>query len=77
MPWHEVVELLLVYSTYEIKGDKGLYYPNRVKQWFSYLRQQYPEAAELFREIRTFNKAAPIVEHIQQYRDKMLATLSQ
>jgi tRNA-dihydrouridine synthase C len=77
MPWHKVVELLLVYSTYEIKGDKGLYYPNRVKQWFSYLRQQYPQAAELFREIRTFNKAAPIVEHIQQYRDKMLATVSQ
>lgn len=71
MPWSEVVELLLVYSQYEMKGDKGLYYPNRVKQWFSYLRQQYPEAAELFREIRTFNKAAPIVEHITRYRDEL------
>ena len=73
MPWHEVVELLLVYSQYEMKGDKGLYYPNRVKQWFSYLRQQYPEAAALFREIRTFNKAAPIVEHITRYRDTLTA----
>ncbi|MEF1186331.1 tRNA-dihydrouridine synthase, partial [Vibrio sinaloensis] len=71
MPWSEVVELLLVYSQYEMKGDKGLYYPNRVKQWFSYLRQQYPQAAELFREIRTFNKAAPIVEHITRYRDTL------
>ena len=70
MPWHQVVELLLVYSQYEMKGDKGLYYPNRVKQWFSYLRQQYPEAAELFREIRTFNKAAPIVDYITRYRDE-------
>ena len=73
MPWSEVVELLLVYSQYEMKGDKGLYYPNRVKQWFSYLRQQYPQAAELFREIRTFNKAAPIVEHITRYRDTLNA----
>lgn len=68
MPWSEVVKLLLVYSQYEMKGDKGLYYPNRVKQWFSYLRQQYPQAADLFREIRTFNKAEPIVEYIRQYQ---------
>ncbi|MEX0334735.1 tRNA dihydrouridine(16) synthase DusC [Vibrio tubiashii] len=73
MPWSEVVELLLVYSQYEMKGDKGLYYPNRVKQWFSYLRHQYPQADALFREIRTFNKAAPIVEHITRYRDELVA----
>jgi tRNA-dihydrouridine synthase C len=35
------------------------------------LRQSYPEAKELFREIRTFNKAAPIVEYIQRYRDEL------
>ncbi|NLS13893.1 tRNA dihydrouridine(16) synthase DusC [Vibrio sp. SM6] len=71
MLWPDVVDLLLHYSTFEIKGDKGLYYPNRVKQWFSYLRQAYPEAAALFRDIRTFNKAAPIVEHIERYRDNL------
>ncbi|UUM31397.1 tRNA dihydrouridine(16) synthase DusC [Vibrio japonicus] len=73
MPWSEVVKLLLVYSQYEMKGDKGLYYPNRVKQWFSYLRQEYPEAASLFREIRTFNKAEPIVEHITEYQRQLAA----
>ncbi|MDG2933184.1 tRNA dihydrouridine(16) synthase DusC, partial [Vibrio parahaemolyticus] len=71
MSWPEVVELLIYYSKFEMKGDKGLYYPNRVKQWFSYLRQAYPEAKDLFREIRTFNKAAPIVEHIQRYHDDL------
>ncbi len=71
MPWSEVVDLLLVYSQYEMKGDKGLYYPNRVKQWFSYLRHQYPQADALFREIRTFNKAAPIVEYITRYRSEL------
>ncbi|WP_341659952.1 tRNA dihydrouridine(16) synthase DusC [Vibrio sp.] len=68
MPWQDVIKLLLLYSQYEMKGDKGLYYPNRVKQWFSYLRQEYPQANELFREIRTFNKAAPIVERIKEYQ---------
>ncbi|MGR5251303.1 tRNA dihydrouridine(16) synthase DusC [Vibrio astriarenae] len=71
MPWHEVVELLIVYSHYEMKGDKGLYYSNRVKQWFSYLRQQYPQADSLFREIRTFKKADDIVRVIEQYQLKL------
>ncbi|NIY82137.1 tRNA dihydrouridine(16) synthase DusC [Vibrio hepatarius] len=73
MPWDEVVKLLLVYSQYEMKGDKGLYYPNRVKQWFSYLRQEYSEAADLFREIRTYNKAEPIVAHITEYQKRLIA----
>lgn len=71
MPWAEVVELMLKYSTYEIKGDKGLYYPNRIKQWLAYLRQEYVEADDLFRNIRRHNKAAPIVEYIQSVQDSL------
>ncbi|MFV0489794.1 MAG: tRNA dihydrouridine(16) synthase DusC [Vibrio fluvialis] len=71
MPWHEVVDLLLEYSEYEVRGDKGKYYPNRVKQWFSYLRQSYPQAADLFREIRTMTEVDPIVSHFQRYRDAL------
>ncbi|MCK6261982.1 tRNA dihydrouridine(16) synthase DusC [Vibrio sp. ZSDE26] len=72
LPWAEVVELLLAYSRYEMAGDKGMYYPNRVKQWFAYLKQQYPQANDLFREIRTFKTAEPIVEHIKLYQAKCL-----
>ncbi|KLV03917.1 tRNA-dihydrouridine synthase C [Photobacterium aquae] len=68
MEWPAVLDLLLKYSTYEIKGDKGLYYPNRIKQWFSYLRQQYPQAKALFAEIRSHNKAAPIIEILENAR---------
>ncbi|MBY8054574.1 tRNA dihydrouridine(16) synthase DusC [Vibrio fluvialis] len=71
MPWHEVVDLLVEYSAYEVRGDKGKYYPNRVKQWFSYLRQSYPQAADLFREIRTMTEVDPIVSHFQRYRDTL------
>ncbi len=66
MAWPDVIRLLLKYSEYEIKGDKGLYYPNRAKQWLNYLRVEYPEADPLFRQIRTFNKAAPIVDIIER-----------
>ncbi|PSU33232.1 tRNA dihydrouridine(16) synthase DusC [Photobacterium lutimaris] len=66
MRWEEVLQLLLKYSTYEIKGDKGLYYPNRIKQWFAYLRHQYPQAKALFADIRKHNKAGPIVDILQR-----------
>ena len=61
LAWHEVVQLLLRYGELEVKGDKGLYFPNRIKQWFSYLRQHYPEAQPLFVELRRCTEAAPIM----------------
>ncbi|MGX9457521.1 tRNA dihydrouridine(16) synthase DusC [Photobacterium damselae subsp. damselae] len=68
MPWTEVLDLLLHYSTFEIKGDKGLYYPNRIKQWFAYLRHEYPQAKALFADVRRHNKAQPIVDILTQAR---------
>ena len=73
MDWEHVLELLLKYSTYEIKGDKGLYYPNRIKQWFAYLRHEYPQAQALFSDIRAHNKAAPIVAILQQAQQDLVA----
>jgi tRNA-dihydrouridine synthase C len=71
MPWHEVSRLLLRYSQYEIQGDKGRYFPNRIKQWLAYLRHEYTEAHALFRDIRTHQQATPIIEHLQRYREAM------
>ena len=61
MPWPQVLELLLQYSDYEIAGDKGLYYSNRIKQWFSYLKLQYAEAEVLFQQLRLQQKAPDLV----------------
>ena len=60
MSWDEVIALLLDYSSKEIAGDKGEYYPNRIKQWLSYLKLQYPAAAELFRAVRTLKETDEI-----------------
>ena len=69
--WQQVLMLLLDYSRHEIEGDKGRYYPNRIKQWCSYLRLHYPEADTLFQTIRTFQHTPPIVSHLHA----QLATL--
>lgn len=71
MQWKDVVALLLKYSQYEMKGDKGLYYPNRVKQWLGYLRNEYDQANTLFREVRTFKTASPIVDAIKKYQAEL------
>lgn len=61
LPWPEVLALLMRYSEFEIAGDKGLYYSNRIKQWFSYLKLQYPEAELLFAQLRLLRKSHDIV----------------
>ncbi len=61
LPWPEVLTLLMRYSEFEIAGDKGLYYSNRIKQWFSYLKLQYPEAEQLFAQLRLLRKSSDIV----------------
>ncbi|MDT0581112.1 tRNA dihydrouridine(16) synthase DusC [Brumicola blandensis] len=62
MTWEEVKALLVSYSGYEIYSDKGRYYPNRIKQWFNYLKRQYPEAEEMFISLRTLKDPQAIVE---------------
>ncbi len=67
MPWEKVARLLISYSGYEITGDKGRYFPNRIKQWCGYLQRQYPEAERLFSEIRRLKESAAIVEVLQRH----------
>ncbi len=64
MSWADVRLLLQSYSAFEIEGQKSKYFCNRMKQWLKYLKNYYPEAAELFSEIRTLKEA----NHI---RDKL------
>ena len=66
MSWPELAQLLIDYSGYEIYGDKGRYYPNRLKQWCGYLKRQYPQAEVLFDNIRRLQKADEIVAVLKQ-----------
>lgn len=64
--WGEVRRLLIDYSGYDLYSDKGKYFPNRLKQWLGYLSRQYPEAIELFRQIRTLQRADDIIDKLKQ-----------
>lgn len=63
--WQQTQALLSHYCTLEMAGDKGLYFPNRIKQWLSYLRRHYQQADQLMRQIRTYRRAADITAALQ------------
>ena len=65
LPWPAVLALLMRYSEFEIAGDKGLYYSNRIKQWFSYLKLQYPQAEQLFASLRLLRRSPEILALLQ------------
>lgn len=60
--YSQLLNLLVKYSKYEIEGDKGLYYANRIKQWLAYLKIQYPQVKTLFTELRLLKRPQPIVD---------------
>ncbi len=66
MPWSEVLQLLMHYGELEVQGDKSVYFPSRIKQWFRYLRQQYAEAQPLFGELRSCTEPALIMVLLQR-----------
>lgn len=72
LPWPQVVQLLLDYCAMNIGGrDQGSYFVARIKQWFSYLKRQYPQAPELFGQLRTLNSHAELVRCLQAERQQL------
>lgn len=67
MTWSELCDLLARYSGFELYGDKGRYFPNRVKQWLRYIALQYPQGQALFDQIRTLRQSHDIVTVLKQH----------
>ncbi|MBM7073976.1 tRNA dihydrouridine(16) synthase DusC [Shewanella sp. 202IG2-18] len=71
MNWQQALDLMLRYTEKELTGRKSCYYPARIKQWFSYLNRQYPEAKELFRDLRIFKTAEEITACLLKAREEL------
>ncbi len=59
--WSDVCDALVLYSQYKRDDKKQNFLPNRIKQWFSYLKREYPEAAIMFQHIKTLRELDEIV----------------
>nr|WP_275975064.1 tRNA-dihydrouridine synthase [Shewanella gaetbuli] len=69
--WEQTLALLLSYTDKQLNGRKADYIPARIKQWFTYLNRQYPEADTLFRELRVFKTTEEIITVLQQAQQKL------
>jgi tRNA-dihydrouridine synthase C len=59
MPWVEVLPLVQYYAA-QLEERAPKYAVSFVKQWFTYLRRQYPEAEVLFQQIKRMKLPAEI-----------------
>ncbi|MGL5665365.1 MAG: tRNA-dihydrouridine synthase [Shewanella sp.] len=69
--WADTLGLMLSYTQRELSGRKSDYYPARIKQWFSYLNRQYPEADTLFRELRIYKTTEEIVRELEEAQQRL------
>ena len=77
LPWPAVLQLLLDYCSLNIGGrDQGSYFVARIKQWFSYLKRQYPQAPELFSQLRTLNNRDALVQCLAAERQRQVVAVS-
>lgn len=61
MPWVQLCSLLRKYSELELTGDKSFYFSSRLKQWLRYLKIQYPQAQQLFNDIKVLKDKEQIL----------------
>lgn len=66
--WPEVLALLIQFGHYPIDEKNHIYFPSRTKQWFHYLKLSYPEADELFRQIRILKDRESILSHLENVK---------
>lgn len=66
MTWQQMLQLLIQYSGYELYGDKGKYYSNRVKQWLRYIQLQFPEAQTLYNVVKRMKSSGDIVSELSR-----------
>ncbi|NKF52407.1 tRNA dihydrouridine(16) synthase DusC [Shewanella sp. WXL01] len=69
--WQQTLQLLLQYTQRELNGKKATYYPARIKQWFRYLNRQYPQAEELFRQLRVHKTKDAIVTELEKANQEL------
>lgn len=70
MPWQDMLDLLIQYSGYELYGNKGKYYPNRVKQWLRYLQIHFSPAQPVYQSVKRLQSADEIVTFLTSLYDQ-------
>lgn len=68
LTWSQILPLFVESFTRLHDNNEGKYFHMRTKQWLGYLKQHYPQANELFEQIRTLRHSHEILTIIEQQR---------
>lgn len=68
LSWIEIVELLAQFCIVTENMYDPKYVGNRVKQWLGYLRRQYPQANQLFEQIKRLRSPEEIASAIANHK---------
>lgn len=63
--WEQTSEAIIRYAMRRRDDKSTNFLPNRIKQWFTYLKRQYPEAGALFTQIKTIRDLDTIINMIK------------
>jgi tRNA-dihydrouridine synthase C len=77
MPWSSLCELLHYYSEMELQGGKSYYFSSRLKQWLRYLKLQYPQALQLFEQVKRLKNKDEILQLIDHSIDQSIDNCNQ
>lgn len=67
LEWQEVVYHIVHSSMHQDENVSEKYFSARTKQWLGYLKLQYPQAHDLFEEIKRLKAKSEVVSILQKY----------
>ena len=70
LEWEHVIYHILYSSMHQDPASNEKYFSSRTKQWLGYLKRQYPQAQQLFEEIKTLKKKQEVVDILQIHAKK-------
>lgn len=59
--WQKTCASIIIYANHRRDDGNQNFVPNRIKQWLSYLKREYAEAAALFAEVKTLKELDDII----------------
>lgn len=71
MSWADIAGRIVEFGRVTEQHYEPKHVGNRVKQWLSYLRQSYPEAKQLFEQIKRLRSAEEIYESIRAHQQEL------
>lgn len=64
--WEEILKIIVQQMEILLEEQPDKYIESRLKQWLTYLKRRYPEANQLFQEIKRMHDASSIMSHLSQ-----------